>query len=90
LRGHAALDFDCASGGIHGAGEFDQHAVARRFDDATAMRSDARVDQRPPGRLQIGKGALFVTAHQTAVAGDIRRQNGRQPPLHALARHDAS
>jgi hypothetical protein len=33
--------------------------------------------------------ALFIAANQTAVAGDIRRQNSRQSPFHARGRQDA-
>ena len=33
--------------------------------------------------------ALFIAAHQTAVAGDIRRQNSRQSPFHARGRQHA-
>jgi hypothetical protein len=36
-------------------------------------------------RLQIGERAFFVASHQTAVAGDIRRQHRRQPSFNALA-----
>jgi hypothetical protein len=50
-----------------------------------AMLGDLRIDQFAPMRLQAGKGALLVDTHQTAVAGDIGRQNGRQPSLHPLA-----
>jgi len=49
------------------------------------MLGDLRIDQFAPMRLQAGKRALLVDTHQTAIAGDIGRQNGRQPSLHPLA-----
>jgi hypothetical protein len=73
LRAHVALDFDCASCGVDGAGELHQHAVACGLDDTTAMRDDCGIDKCLSKRLQISKRAFFVPAHQTAVAGDIRR-----------------
>jgi hypothetical protein len=84
-RGHAALDFHRATHGLHHAGELYKHAVASGLDNAAAMRGDLRIEERLPTPLQVGKRTLLVAAHQTAVAGDIRRQHGRQPPLHALA-----
>jgi len=51
------------------------------------MRSDCRIDKCLSKRLQISERAFFVTAHQTAVAGDIRRQHSRQSSFHALAGH---
>jgi hypothetical protein len=49
------------------------------------MRGDCGIDKRLSERLQIGERAFFVAAHQTAIAGDIRRQHSRQSPFHALA-----
>src|SRR4051794_888220 len=85
LHGHAALDLNRAAGGIDGAGKLDQHSVAGSLDDATAMRGDYWIEQRLSERLQIGKRAFLVTSHQTAVTGDIRRQDRCQSSFHALA-----
>jgi hypothetical protein len=49
------------------------------------MRGDCGIDKRLSKRLQIGERAFFVAAHQTAIAGDIRRQHSRQSPFHGLA-----
>jgi hypothetical protein len=49
------------------------------------MRGDCGIEKRLSERLQIGERAFFVSAHQTAIAGDIRRQHSRQSPLHRLA-----
>ena len=40
-----------------------------------------------PMGLQLGKRALFVGAHQPAIASDVGRQNCRKPSLHALGSH---
>ena len=48
------------------------------------MRGDCGIDKRLSERLEISERAFFVAAHQTAIAGDIRRQHRRQPPFHAL------
>jgi hypothetical protein len=42
---HRALDAKRVADRIDGAGEFDQQAVARRLDDATAIGRDPRIDQ---------------------------------------------
>jgi hypothetical protein len=39
------LDFNRASGGIHGAGKLHQRAVAGRFDYAALMVRNFRIDQ---------------------------------------------
>ena len=84
LLGHAALDLDGASHRIDGAGELDQHAVAGGLDDASAMLGDGGIEKRLSGGLQAGQRAFFVHTHQAAVSGDIRRQNCRKPPFHAI------
>jgi hypothetical protein len=84
LPGHAALDFDCAPCGVYGASELHEHAIASSLNDAAAMRGDCGIEKRLSERLQTSERAFFVAAHQTAIAGDIRRQHSRQPPFHAL------
>jgi hypothetical protein len=54
------------------------------------MSGDGRIEKRLSQRLQMSERTLFVAAHQTAVAGDIRRQHSRQSPFHALAGQKAS
>ncbi|MCP1972437.1 hypothetical protein J2R87_006177 [Bradyrhizobium elkanii] len=82
LIDHSTLNFYGAAHRIDGAGEFNEYSVAARFDDAAAMRSQRRIEQHPPDRLQPGQGAFLVDSHQPAVAGDIRRQNRCQTPIH--------
>ena len=89
-RPHSALP--CRAGlqrrsdRIDDARELDQHAVAGRLDDAAAMRGDGGIDEVLPDRLEPGQRAFLVDAHETAVAGDIRRQHRCQSPFHPLAR----
>jgi hypothetical protein len=49
------------------------------------MRSDSGIDKGLSGCLQPGQGAFFVSAHETAITGDIRRQYRRKPSFRALA-----
>jgi hypothetical protein len=51
------------------------------------MLRDLRIADLAPDRLQRGERALLVFAHQTGIAGDIDRQNGRQPTLDPLRAH---
>jgi len=84
--GDRALDFDGAAHRVDDTGEFDQQAVAGGLDNAPAMLGDLGIDELAPVRLQPGERAFLVGPHQPAVAGDIGRQNGCQPPLDPLAR----
>jgi hypothetical protein len=77
LSGHAALYLHCAPRRIHRTGELNQHAVARGLYDAAPMRCDCGIDKRLSERLELGERAFFVSAHQKAVASDIRRQHSR-------------
>ena len=75
--GHAALDLNSTSGGVHRARELDQHAIACGLDDAPPMLSDFEIDKRSPDSLQLGQRIFFIDAHKAAVTGDINRQNSR-------------
>jgi hypothetical protein len=89
VHGHTTLNLDGASRCIHCASEFDQHAVARGLHDATSVLDDLGINNGFSERLQIAERALFIGAHQPTITGDIRRQQSRQSPFHALASHDA-
>ena len=82
---HLALDFYRTARCIDSTCELDQHAITGGLDDATVMRGDSGIDERLSKRLKLRECALLVATHQQAIAGDIRRQHGRQSPLHALA-----
>jgi hypothetical protein len=53
-------------------------------DHPSAMHRDYGVKNRLPSGLQLSQDAFFVHAHQAAVSGNIRRQNCRKPPFHAI------
>ena len=77
LFGNAALDLNRTAHRIYCAGKFDQHAVAGRLDDAASMGGYSGVNNGLSDSLQPGQRAFLVGAHQTAVSGNIRRQNSR-------------
>jgi hypothetical protein len=89
LTGHAALYLHRATRCIDGTGELSQHAVAGGLYDAASMQCDFGIDKRLPKRLELGERTFFVSAHQKAIAGNIRRQYSRQSPLYALAAQGA-
>ena len=84
---HAALQLDRRAHRLDGAGEFHQHAVAHRLDDAAMEALDHRADQLGEMRTQIVEGPLLVGAHQAAVAVDVGEHDGRQTTIGARARH---
>ena len=82
--GHFALHLDRAAHRVDDAGELDEQPVAGGLDDAAAVLVDLGVDQLAPNRLQRRERAFLVRAHQPRIAGDIGRQDRRQPPLYAI------
>src|SRR3954454_10082819 len=72
LRRHAALDFDRTARRVHRTRKLDQHAIAGGLDDAATMRSDRGIDNDLSSCLQPSQRAFLVSAHETAVTGDIR------------------
>jgi len=48
-----------------------------------------RVDQLAPDRLEARQGAGLILAHHPAVAGDVGREDCRQPALDPLSSHVA-
>jgi hypothetical protein len=83
--GHRALHFDGAAHRIDDAREFDEEPVAGGLDDAAPVLSDLRIAQLAPDRLQRSERAFLVVSHRPRIAGDIGRQNRRQPAFDALA-----
>jgi hypothetical protein len=51
------------------------------------MPFDCRRDQFAPVGPERGERAGFICAHKPAVAGDIGRENGHQPPFDARLGH---
>src|ERR1700733_12406924 len=81
---HSALRLDRATRGINGAAEFDQESVAGAFDDAAVVFGACRFKESPTGSMEPRQLPFLVRAHEPAVASDIRRENGGEPPFHAL------
>jgi hypothetical protein len=84
--GNPGLDRIGAIDGVHDAGELGQQPVACRIDDAATMTGNLGRKHRLPVLSQTAHGAFLVLAHQSAVANDIRRQNGHQPALQTSLR----
>src|SRR5262249_26577569 len=85
--GHAALDLHCTAQCVDDTSELCQDAIAGAFDDPSSVFTDFGIDERGSVALQLGKRTLFVGAHQSAVASDISRENGREPSLDPLVGH---
>ena len=51
------------------------------------MFGDLGIDEFASARLERCESAFLVNAHQPAVAGDIGREDGSQPPFDALLGH---
>ena len=81
------MDVDRAAHGIDRACEFDEKAVADVFDNATAMFGDLGGEELTIVRIEPRQRALFVYAHQSAVADYIASKNRCQPALAPLVRH---
>jgi hypothetical protein len=65
-----------------------------RFDDATAMHGNSRVDQVAPKGPEASQDAIFVRASKPGVADDIGHQDRRKlsslahrPPERGLSRY---
>ena len=86
VLGHLPLDFHRTARRIDCACELDQHAVAGRLDDAAAVAGDLGIDKRLAERLSVRQACVPRREPiKPAVTCDIRRQDSRQPPFHALA-----
>jgi len=83
LGGYRALD--CS----HDGGEFHEHAIVSRLDDAAAVAGHNRIDGGPVLAKGLGRAGL-VNAHQPAVSGYIGGQDGGKLAwrVHAPSRSD--
>src|SRR6185369_2299106 len=68
---------------IDGAAELRQHVVARRVDNATAMRADDLRHQAAAGGQHADRFDIVV-AHQAAEAGRVCAHDGGQAPLYRI------
>lgn len=84
--GNPGLDHIGAIDRIDDAGELGQQPIPCRVDDAATMAGNLGREHRLPMLFQTAHGAVLVLAHQSAVANDIRRENGHQPALHTSFR----
>ena len=66
------------------AGELDEQAVAGGLDDAAAMGGDPWIDHSGAKHLQPAEGAFLVGFDQARVAGDIGREDRREPTFDAF------
>jgi hypothetical protein len=80
---HEILDYDGAINGGDDRRELQEHTVSGRLDDSAAV---ARHDGIDHGAMLVQRPRCtgFIKTHEPAVAGDVRRQNGREPPLNAF------
>ena len=85
--GHPALDFHRAAHRVDDTREFDQTPSPVRLDNAAAVFGDLGVQEARAQLLEVAERALFVHAHQPAVAGDVSRHDGRQAAFDPLPAH---
>ena len=79
------LNFDRACHGIDDAGELDQRPVAHELDDAAVVSIDQRFDEFAAKRLEPGKCARLVQAHQAAVPHHVGGEDSDQLPFQMLS-----
>jgi hypothetical protein len=82
---HPALHRDCTGDRLHDAWEFDEDAIAGRFDDPAFVFGDFRIDQFTTVAPKPGKDTSFVLSHEAAVTDDIGGKNGREPAFDPLS-----
>ena len=75
------LDVDGGAHRLHGAVERAHDGVAGRVEDAAAVALDEVVEHLAM-RGEAAQRLLLVLGDETRVAGDVRRQDGRDPALH--------
>src|SRR5258705_11073361 len=80
---HEILDYDGAIDGGNNRRELQEHTVPGRLDDSATVVGHDRIARG--GMLgQRPRCTGFIKTHEPAVAGDVRRQNGRKPSLNAI------
>jgi len=75
---HRPLDLDGAADSVDDTGEFHQHAVTGRLDDAPVMLPDFRIYELAAMRLQAVEGAFLVHSHQPRITGHVRCEDRRE------------
>jgi hypothetical protein len=79
--GHASLDIDRTTYGIHRAAEFSQQPVSSVLDNPSSMLCDFWIYEGGQVLSKSDMRSLFVQTGQAAVSCYIGRQNGCEPPL---------
>src|SRR6266436_6313669 len=81
--GHCGLHLGRAAHRIDDADKLDQHAVAGGLDDTAVMPGDPGINNLGAERLEAAEGAFFVGLDQPRIAGDIGREDRREPTFDA-------
>jgi len=84
---HPALNLGGAQNRLDDAMEFDEHAVARRLDDAAVIFGDSRIDELEPVRLEACKRACLVGLHEPTKADHVSREDRCEPALRSRHIH---
>jgi len=87
---HAALDRYRASDRFDDTWKLDQDTVAGGLDNPAFVLGYLRVSQLAPESPKPRQSAGFILTHQSAVPGDIARENGRQSTLDPFYSHRTS
>ena len=80
---HSRLHFHRASERADDAGELDQEAVAGGLYDAALVAGDLWVDGLGAQRFEPAECAFLVGFDQARIAGDIGREDRREPTFDA-------
>src|SRR6516225_1966023 len=81
--GHCRLHLSGRAERVDDAGELDQEAVAGGLDDAALMVGDLRIDDFGAQHPEPAQGPFLVGLDQARVAGDIGRDERREPTFDA-------
>src|SRR5262245_15285681 len=81
---HAGLNLDSTARGVQHAAELDEQAVAHHLEDAAPVFRYGRIEELAAMLPESAERAFLIGLHKSAVAHDIDRHNGRQPPLDLL------
>ena len=87
--GDRGLQVERELGGRGGVVQDDIDGVAPGVDDTPIVAFDQR-RHALAASAQRGQRAYFVGSHEAAVSGNIRRQNCRKPPFHAIVGQERS
>jgi hypothetical protein len=74
---HSALNVDRAAYCVDNADEFNQHAVASRLHDATAVLDNLRVHESLAVTFEVPQSPFLIGAHEPAVSGNVTCQYRR-------------